>query len=313
MKIDNFLTVFLFSHTVDSSDTPTPVGTENSNQNSTPSQEAATEGRTRRKTDPAWGYCTQIMEGGRKKIKCMYCDTTFLGGGIHRFKEHLAKWPGNVATCKKVDPEVEHTMYKNIEDWNEKKKKMQQEYVEGHPYGPEPGEEDVVEVSNTNPVVAASNKGKKRPAGTTTPSVGKYFKPRTRPGDQPTLKSVLQGEAVKEKTDICVTRWFLDASIPFNATNSVFYQPMFDAVCAFGSGYKAPLCNQMRGPYLAKCVEETRKFVDGFRTHWRETGCTIMADGWTDRKRRTLINFLVYCPKGTVFLKSVDATDSPKL
>jgi len=32
--------------------------------------------------------------------------------------------------------------------------------VEGHPYGPEPGEEDV-EVSNTNPVVAASNKGKK--------------------------------------------------------------------------------------------------------------------------------------------------------
>ena len=162
VKIDNFLTVFLFSHTVDSSDTPTPVGTENSNQNSTPSQEAATEGRTRRKTDPAWGYCTQIMEGGRKKIKCMYCDTTFLGGGIHRFKKHLAKWSGNVAACKKVDPEVEHTMYKNIEDWNEKKKKMQHEYVEGHPYGPEPGEEDVVEVSNTNPVVAASNKGEKK-------------------------------------------------------------------------------------------------------------------------------------------------------
>jgi len=26
-----------------------------------------------------------------------------------------------------------------------------------------------------------------------------------------------------------------------------------------------------------------------------------MADGWTDQKRRTLINFLVYCPKGTIF------------
>jgi len=38
----------------------------------------------------------------------------------------------------------------------------------------------------------------------------------------------------------------------------------------------------------------------------------IMADGWTDRKRRTLINFLVYCPKGIIFLKSVDATDSSK-
>ena len=37
-----------------------------------------------------------------------------------------------------------------------------------------------------------------------------------------------------------------------------------------------------------------------------------MADGWTDQCRRTLINFLVYCPKGTVFLKSVDASDASK-
>jgi hypothetical protein len=109
-----------------------------------------------------------------------------------------------------------------------------------------------------------------------------------------------------------VTRWFLDASIPFNASNSVFYQPMFDVVCAFGSRYKAPLFNQLRGTFLAKCVKETRQFVDGFRQTWRETGCTVMADGWTDRKRRTLINFLVYCPKGTVFLKSVDVTNSSK-
>src|ERR1044072_9009899 len=37
-----------------------------------------------------------------------------------------------------------------------------------------------------------------------------------------------------------------------------------------------------------------------------------MADGWTDCCRRTLINFLVYCPKGTIFLKSVDASQHSK-
>ncbi|KAK9286600.1 hypothetical protein L1049_015000 [Liquidambar formosana] len=37
-----------------------------------------------------------------------------------------------------------------------------------------------------------------------------------------------------------------------------------------------------------------------------------MADGWTDQCRRTFINFLVYCPKGTVFLKFVDASDAFK-
>jgi hypothetical protein len=33
-----------------------------------------------------------------------------------------------------------------------------------------------------------------------------------------------------------------------------------------------------------------------------------MSDGWTDGKGRTLLNFLVHCPRGTMFLKSVDAS-----
>ncbi|RVW22079.1 hypothetical protein CK203_110929 [Vitis vinifera] len=34
-----------------------------------------------------------------------------------------------------------------------------------------------------------------------------------------------------------------------------------------------------------------------------------MGDGWTDNKQRTLINFLMYCPEGISFLKSVDASN----
>jgi hypothetical protein len=37
-----------------------------------------------------------------------------------------------------------------------------------------------------------------------------------------------------------------------------------------------------------------------------------MVDGWTDQKRRTLINFLVYCPKGTILKKTVDASEASK-
>jgi len=116
----------------------------------------------------------------------------FKGGGIHHFKEYLAKWPGNVAKCRSVNPEVEHTIYQNISDWSAKKKKAQEDYEEGHPYGPEPvevveEEEAPCEVSNTGAaaptrrVAAAPNRGEKR--GPTTPSIGKYFKPRTNPGD----------------------------------------------------------------------------------------------------------------------------------
>lgn len=37
-----------------------------------------------------------------------------------------------------------------------------------------------------------------------------------------------------------------------------------------------------------------------------------MSDGWIDRKGRTLINFLVNSSVGTMFVKSVDASDYAK-
>jgi len=34
-----------------------------------------------------------------------------------------------------------------------------------------------------------------------------------------------------------------------------------------------------------------------------------MTNGWTNRKRRTILNFLVKSPRVKVFLKSIDASD----
>ncbi|CAN6854292.1 unnamed protein product [Brassica oleracea] len=42
---------------------------------------------------------------------------------------------------------------------------------------------------------------------------------------------------------------------------------------------------------------------------WANIGCTLMGDGWKDTRKRPLINFLVYCLKGVIFIKSVDASD----
>ena len=33
-----------------------------------------------------------------------------------------------------------------------------------------------------------------------------------------------------------------------------------------------------------------------------------MSDGWTNMRGRTLLNFLVHCPKGTMFMRSMDAS-----
>ncbi|XP_028088338.1 uncharacterized protein LOC114288921 [Camellia sinensis] len=44
----------------------------------------------------------------------------------------------------------------------------------------------------------------------------------------------------------------------------------------------------------------------------KKTGCTIMSDGWSDRKRRSICNFLVNRPNGTIFLSSLDTSDISK-
>lgn len=41
-------------------------------------------------------------------------------------------------------------------------------------------------------------------------------------------------------------------------------------------------------------------------------GCSIVSDAWTDREQRSIINFLVSFPTGTMFLSSIDACDVVK-
>lgn len=69
------------------------------------------------------------------------------------------------------------------------------------------------------------------------------------------------------------------------------------------------LQRSLRTYILLESVEDVMLVLAEFRSSWVETGCTIMSDGWTDQRNRTLINFLVSCPTGTMFLKSVDVPD----
>ncbi|PKU72752.1 uncharacterized protein LOC114580380 [Dendrobium catenatum] len=114
------------------------------------------------------------------------------------------------------------------------------------------------------------------------------------------------------RADLAVGRWFYDSCIPFNAINSAFAQKVVDGIAAIGPGYKLPSYHKLRVNILQDCKEECKLLIDSYRRSWKEIGCTLMADGWTDNRNRTLINFLVYCPRGISFLKSVDASDITK-
>ncbi|XP_016206737.1 uncharacterized protein LOC107647130 [Arachis ipaensis] len=78
---------------------------------------------------------------------------------------------------------------------------------------------------------------------------------------------------------------------------SPYFQDMLDGVAGIGPGYKGPSYDKLRVHLLADLKRESQMLVDSYRSAWKETGCTLMADGWTDQRQRTLINFLVYCSK----------------
>eukprot|EP00253_Pinus_taeda_P032382 PITA_32382 len=83
---------------------------------------------------------------------------------------------------------------------------------------------------------------------------------------------------------------------------------MFDVVVVVGPRYKTPTFAELRGPLLQDEKTDCTARLAKFRASWEQTRCTVMSDGWTDQKGRTLLNFLVSCPKRTMFMKSVDAS-----
>ena len=68
---------------------------------------------------------------------------------------------------------------------------------------------------------------------------------------------------------------------------------MIDAVAICGLRFKAPTEAELSGYLLDEMVEDMRAELEENRKEWIAKGCTIMTNGWTDRRNRTLLNFLV--------------------
>ncbi|KAI5424511.1 hypothetical protein KIW84_030626 [Lathyrus oleraceus] len=72
---------------------------------------------------------------------------------------------------------------------------------------------------------------------------------------------------------------------------------MCDMISRHGNGFKPPSDHDLIIKLLNQEVELTHETLEEHRKEWRNIGCTIVTGGWTDRKRRTILNFLVNSPK----------------
>ncbi|CAI0400473.1 unnamed protein product [Linum tenue] len=80
---------------------------------------------------------------------------------------------------------------------------------------------------------------------------------------------------------------------------------MFELVARHGPGFKPPSYHELRETFLKEEMKEVEEKLNVFKEEWKSVGCSIMSDGWTDKKKRSICNFLVNSPRGTVFVESI--------
>lgn len=113
-----------------------------------------------------------------------------------------------------------------------------------------------------------------------------------------------------QQIQVAIGRFLYEIAVPLDIVkDSVYFQPMIDAIASGGSGVVAPSYHDLRGWILKDVVEEVRNDVDWCTKRWEKTGCSLLVSECSSGKGRTMLNFSVYCPERTIFLKSVDVSN----
>ncbi|WOL08272.1 hypothetical protein Cni_G17025 [Canna indica] len=144
--------------------------------------------------------------------------------------------------------------------------------------------------------------------------IASLFKKRTAnlPSRQTTINQMMKKEL---REDVCmqIARFFYTSAILFNCVKNPEFQKMCQLIDKYGIGLNPPSYYEIREKYLKKEVDNTMSLLEEHKVEWRKSRCSFMSDGWTDKKKRSLCNFLMNSPKGTIFFTSLDTSDISKI
>lgn len=279
--------------------------------------------------DPGWEHGV-AQDERKKKVKCNYCGK-IVSGGINRFKQHLARIPGEVAPCKNAPDDVYLKIKDNMK-WHRTGRRHKRPDVKETPSfyvhsdnEPEEEEEEEPEedafhhLSRDRIVIGDKVLSKDFRRGFSGNS-DIYLK-RSRSNSN-ILKASMShmpliykqgspGSHKKNRKEVlsAICEFFYYAGVPMHAANSLSFQKMLELVGQYGPGLMGPPSRQISGRFLQDELSTVKNYLVEYRTCWAVTGCSVMADSWKNTQGRTLINFLVSCPRGVYFVSSVDATD----
>ncbi|KAL9253879.1 hypothetical protein AKJ16_DCAP12653 [Drosera capensis] len=279
--------------------------------------------------DPGWEYGV-AQDERKKKVKCNYCGKV-VSGGINRFKQHLARIPGEVAPCKNAPDDVYLKMKENMK-WHRSGKRPQRPDGLETPvlYGNSSNETEADEQDDDGAdstrqeklIIGDKRLGKgvkKDFSGRISSESGSDLHLTKLRSVSDVMKTSMNSKyrqsrvpsSRKNRKEViaAICEFFYYAGVPLHTADSVYFQKMFDLVGQYGGGLVAPSSRHISGRFLQEEVGSIKNNLLEYRASWMLTGCSIMADSWKDKQGQTRINFLVSCPQGVHFISTVDATD----
>nr|GEV14620.1 hypothetical protein [Tanacetum cinerariifolium] len=96
--------------------------------------------------------------------------------------------------------------------------------------------------------------------------------------------------------------------ILFHSIDNDGFKKFAEAVEQYDRGYYPPSQYQLREPLLKEEVKRTKGLLKKQEEEWAQNGCSVMTDGLTNRKRRSIMNFCVKSKEGATFLSLVECS-----
>ncbi|XP_074308360.1 uncharacterized protein LOC141643211 [Silene latifolia] len=223
--------------------------------------------------------------GGNASFRCHFCNLV-RGGTYTRVRAHLLKIPGKgVSTCENlsIDDQVK---LKQLDDAVEAKKR-----AAAKPKVPLfPNESSSSDVNSRQPHIQI---GKKRKSINTIPM---------------TLN--IQS---RNHLDAEIARMFYTGGLPFNLARNPYYVRSYSFAASNQiPGYTPPGYNKLRTTLLQQEKQNVERLLEPIKSTWKEKGVSVVSDGWSDSQRRPLINVMVACESGPMFIKAVDCSGEVK-
>lgn len=251
-----------------------------------------------REKDACWEYGDKL-DGNR--VRCRFCQKV-INGGISRFKFHLSQIPSKgVNPCVRVTDDVREKVIALIEA---KESHRELELLK---------RKRVAELSVLPKRTRELPSQPSSPGLPTSPAIIPAFEPSQLLGlEVPAPVLRLSGAATKPRpasgleVERCIAEFFFENKLDYSIADSISYRHMMDTLV--GQEFQGPSADVLRTKWLQKLKSEVLQRTQEIKKDWATTGCTILADSWTDNKLKALINFSVSSPLGTFFLKTVDAS-----